>query len=166
MIYSLNYSFPRLEPVCFMPGSNCCFLTCIQISQEAGKVVWYSQLFKNFPQFVVIHTFKSFSVVNETDALLEFPYFFYDPAVVGNLISGSSGFSKSSLYLWKFSVHLLWKPSLNDFVYNLASMWNEFNYMVVWTFFRVSFLWDWNENCPFPVLWPLLSISNLLVYWV
>ena len=82
-----------------MSGSNCCFLTCIQVSQETGKVVWYSHLFKNFPQFVVIHTVKGFSVVNEeeVDVLLEFSCFFYDPTDVGNLISGSSAFSKSSL---------------------------------------------------------------------
>ena len=77
-----------------MSGSNCGFLICIQVSQEAGKVV-YSHLLKNFPHFVVIHTVKGFSVVNEAevDVFLEFPYFFYDPMDVGNLISGSSAFS-------------------------------------------------------------------------
>ena len=82
-----------------MFGSNCCLLTCIQVSQEAGKVVWNSHLFKNFPQFVVIHTVKGSSVVSEAevDAFLEFSCFFYDPKDVGNLISGSSAFSKSSL---------------------------------------------------------------------
>ena len=80
-----------------MSGSNCCFLTCIQISQEAGQVVWFPHLFKNFPQFVVIHTVKGFGVVNEADVFLEFSCFFYDPGDVGNLISGSSGFSKPSL---------------------------------------------------------------------
>ena len=82
-----------------MSGSNCYFFTCIQISQEAGKVVYYSQLSKNFPQFVVIHTVKSFSIVNEAEAdvFLEFSCFFYDPTDIGNLISGSSAFSKSSL---------------------------------------------------------------------
>ena len=76
------FSFPNLEPVsCSIPGSNCCFLTYIQISQEAGQVVWYSLLFKSFPQFVVIHTVKGFSVVNEAevDVFLEFSCFFYDP---------------------------------------------------------------------------------------
>ena len=78
---------------------NCCFLTCIQISQEAGKAVWYSYLFKNFPQFVVIHTVKGFGVINETEVnvFLEFSCFFCDPVDVGNLISGSSAFSKTSL---------------------------------------------------------------------
>ena len=78
-----------------MSSSNCCFLTCIQVSQEAGQVVWYSHLFKNFPQFVVIHTVKGFSVVNkaEVNVLLEFSCFFDDPADVGNLTAGSSAFS-------------------------------------------------------------------------
>ena len=99
-----------------MSSSNCCFLTCIQISQEAGKVVLYSHFLKNFPQSVVIHTVKDFSIVNEAevDVLLEFSCFFYDPADVGNLISGSSAFSKSSLNIWKFSVHELFKPSLEN----------------------------------------------------
>ena len=96
-----------------MSGSNCCFLTCIQISQEAGKVIWYSHLLKNFPQFVVIHTVKGFCIVNKAvDVFLEFPCFFCDPTDVGDLISGSSVFSKSSLYMWKFSVHVLLKPTL------------------------------------------------------
>ena len=82
-----------------MSGSNCCFLTCIQVSQETGKVIWYSHLLKNFPQFVVIHTIKGFSIINEAkvDVFLEFSYFFYDSVDVGNLISGSSAFSKPSL---------------------------------------------------------------------
>ena len=89
-----------------MSGSNCCFLTCVQISQDIGKVVWYSHLFKNFPQLLVIHTFKGFSIVNEVevDVFLEFPCFNYDPVDVGNLISGPSAFSKFNLYIWKFSV--------------------------------------------------------------
>ena len=92
------YSFPNFELVhCSMSGSNCCFLTCIQVSQETGKMVWYSHLMKNFPQFIVIHTVKGFRVVNEADVFLEFSCFFYDPGDVGNLISGSSGFSKPSL---------------------------------------------------------------------
>ena len=94
-----------------MSGSNYCFLSCIQVSQEAGDVVWYSHLIKNFPQFAVIHTVKGFSTVNEleVDIFLEFPCFLYDPAYVGNLISGSSAFSKSSLHICKFLVHVLLK---------------------------------------------------------
>ena len=105
-----------------MSSSNCCFLTCKQISQEAGKVVWYSHLFKNFAQIVVIHTVKGFSIVNEVDVFLEFSCFFYDPMDVGNLISGSSVFSKSSLNIWKFSVHVLFKPTLENFEHYSASI--------------------------------------------
>ena len=75
-------------------------------------------------------------------------------------------FSKSSLYIWKFSVHILLKPSLKEFEHYLASMWNKCNRAVVWTFFDIALLWDWNEKWSFPVLWPLLSFPNLLAYWV
>ena len=87
-------------------------MTYLQASQEAGKAVWYSHLFKNFPQFVVIHTVKDFSLVDEAevDVFLEFSCFLYDPMVVGNLISGFSAFSKPNLYIWKFLVHVLLKP--------------------------------------------------------
>ena len=80
-------------------------------------MVWYSPLFQNFPQFVVIHTIKGFSVVNEAevDVFLELSFFFYDPKDVGNSISGSSAFSKSSLNMWKFTVHVLLKPGLENF---------------------------------------------------
>ena len=90
---------------------------------------------------------------------LEFPCFLYDSIDVGNLISDSSSFSKASLYMWKFSVQVLLKPSSKDFERYLAGMWNEHNYTEVWTFFGIAFLWDWNENWPFPVLWPLLSFQ-------
>ena len=151
-----------------MSCSHCCFLTCMQVSQEAGKAVWYSHLLKNFPQFVVIHIVKSCSVVSEAegDVFLEFTCFFNDPADIGNLISGSSAFSKPSLYIWKFSVQVLLKRSLKDFEHNLTNMWNECNCVVVWVFFGISFLWTWNENWPFPVLCPLLSFPDLLKYWV
>ena len=125
-IYSLGILLvPSLEPVyCSMSGSNCCFLTCIQVLQEAGEVVWYSHHFNNFPLMVVLHTDKGFSIVNEAkvDAFLQSPCFFYDPTGVGNLISGSSAFSKSSLYIWNFLVHILLKPSLKDFEHYLASV--------------------------------------------
>ena len=112
------YSFPNLEPVCCtMLGPNCYFLTCIQISQEAGKVVWYSHLFQNFPQFVDIHMVKGFGIVNkaEIDVFLELSCFFSDPVDVGSLISGSSAFSKTSLNIWKFTVHILLEASLGEF---------------------------------------------------
>ena len=158
------YSFSYLEPVCCsMSSSSCYFLTWIQISQEAGQVVWYSHLLKNFPQFVVIHTVKIFGIVNkaEIDVFLEFSCCFDDPADVDNLISGSSAFSKSSLNIWKFTVHILLKPGLENFEYYFTSEWDECNCVVVWTFFGVAFLWHWNENWPFPVLWPLCITINL-----
>ena len=98
-----------------MSSSDCCFLTCIQISQEAGQVVCY--LFKNFPQFVMIRPVKGFGIVSkaEVDVFLEFSCFFYDPVGVGNLISGSSAFSKFSLNIWKLSVQVLLKPVLENF---------------------------------------------------
>ena len=114
-----------------------CFLTCIQVSQEAGQVVWYSHLFKNFPQFAVIHTVKGFGVVEEAevDIFLEFSCFFHDPTDVCSSVSGFSASSKSSLYTWKFSVHVLLKPGLEDFEHGLPSMWNECNCVAVCTFF-------------------------------
>ena len=102
------YSFPDLEPVCcYKSSSNCCFLACIQISQEAGQVVWYFHLLKNFPVSCDPHN-QGFGVVNkaEIDVFLELSCFFHDPADVGNLISGSSAFATSSLYLWKIMVHV------------------------------------------------------------
>ena len=151
-----------------MSSSNCCFLTCIQVSQEAGQVVWYSHLFKNFPQFIVIHTVKGFDIVNKAEI---------------NIFSGtlllfwwSRGcwqfdlwflcFSKTSLNIWKFTVHVLLKPGLDNFEHYFTSMWDKCSCAVVWAFFEIAFLWDWNENWPFPVLWPLLSFPNLLAYWV
>ena len=173
------YSFLNLEPVCCsMSSSNCCFLTCIQISQEADQVVWYSHLFQSFPQFIVVHMVKGFGIVNkaEIDVFLELSYFFNDPADVGNLISDSSAFSKTSLNIWKFMVHVLLKPGLEKFEHYFTSMWwvqlcgilniQNKHSKRIWTFFGIAFLWDWNENWPFPILWPLLSFPNLPAYWV
>ena len=139
----LTYSFPYFEPVCCsMSGSNCCFLTCIHISQEAGHVVWYSHFLKNFPQFVVIHTVKGFGIVNkvEKDVFLELSCFFSDPADVGNLISHSSAFSKSILNIWKFMVHVLLKPGLENCEHYFTSVWDECNCLVVWAFYGIVFL--------------------------
>ena len=118
------YSFPDLEPVCSVFISNCCFLTCIQISREAGQVVWYSHLFQNFPQFVVIHTIKGFGTVNgvEADVFLELSCFVSDSTDVGNLISSFSAFSKSSLNIRNFMVHVLLKPGLENFEHYFTSM--------------------------------------------
>ena len=117
------YCFPNSEPVhCSMSSSSCCFLTCIQVSQEAGQVIWYSHLFQNLPQFMVIHTVKGFGIVNkaEIDVFLELSCIVDDPADVGNLISGSSAFSKTSLNIWKFTVHILLKPGLEHSIALLA----------------------------------------------
>ena len=121
-----------------------------------------------FPQFIVIHTVKGFGIVNkaEIDVFLELSCFFHDPADVGNLISGCSAFSKTSLNNWKFTVHILLKPALDNFEHYFTRMWDECNCAVVWAFLGIAFLWDWNENWPFPVLRPLLSFPNLLAYWV
>ena len=123
---------------------------------------------KNFPQFIVIHTVKGFGIINkaEIDAFLELSCFFDDPANVGNLISGSSAFSKTSLNIRKFTVHVLLKPGLENFEHYFTSMWDECNCAIVWAFFGIAFLWDWNENWPFPVVWLVLSFPYLLTYWV
>ena len=121
-----------------MSSSNCCFLTCIQISQEASQVVWYSHVSQNFPQFIVIHTVKGFGIVNkaETDVFLELSCFFHEPADVGNLISGSSAFSKTSLNIRQFTVHILLKPGLENFEHYFTSMWDECNCAVVWALYH------------------------------
>ena len=187
-------------------------------------MVWYSHLFKNFPQFGVIHTVKGFKSSQWSRCFsgilllflwskgcwqldlwflwlffLVLPVYCYQPTslhprahMLSHVIpwtsacqtplsmdfsrqeywsglpfpSPSSGFSKSTLNIWKFSVNILMKPSLKDFEHYFASLWNECNCALVWIFFGTVLLWDWNENWPFPVLWPLRSFQNLLVYWV
>ena len=118
-------------------------------------------------QFVVIHTAKGFSVVNEAEVdFFLFPCIFYDAMGLGNLISGPTAFSKSSLYIWNFSVQVPLKSSLKDFNHNLTSMQNDHNCSVACTWFGHAPLWDWNENWPFPFLWPRMSFPNLMTYWV
>ena len=167
-IYSLDILLSQYGTNLLFHVQFCCFLTCMQVSQEAGKVVGYCHLLKNFPEFVKIHRVKGFTIVSkaEVGVFLELCCFLYDPGDVGNLISGSSAFSQPSLYRWKFSVHILLNASLKNFELYLASMWNEHNCAVVWKFFGISYLWGWNENWPFPVLWPLLSFLNLSAYLV
>ena len=97
---------------------------------------------------------------------LELSCFSDDPMDVGNLISGFSAFSTTSLNIWKFMVHVLLKPGLENFEHYFASLWDVWNCAVVWTFFGIVLLWDWNKNWSFPVLWPLLSFPDLLAYWV
>ena len=141
-----------------MSSSNCCFLTCIQVSQEAGQVVQYSHLFQTFPQFIVIYIVKGFVKVKkaEIDVFLELSCVFDDPVDVGNLISGSSAFSKTSFCIWKFTVLLLLKPGWENFERYFTSVWDDCYCAVVRAFFGIAFRPDWNENWPFPVLWPLL----------
>jgi len=128
-------------------------------------------VFPSLPEFstvVVIHTVKGALAQSKAEIyiFLECFCFFDNPVDVGNLISGSSALSRSSLKIWKFMVHVLLKPDLKNLVHYYASMWDEWNCVVFWTLFGIAFLWDWNENWPFPVLWPLLSFPNLLAYWV
>ena len=124
-----------------MSSSNCCFLTCIQISQEAGQVVWHSHHSQNFPQSIVIHTVKGFGIVSkaELDVFLELSCFFDGPADIGNLISGSSAFYKSTLNIWNFMVHVVLKPGLENFEHYFASMWNKPNCAVVGTYLALPF---------------------------
>ena len=119
-------------------------------------------------QFVVIHIVKGVTIVNDTEVefFLEFSYFLYGPINISILSSGSSAFLKSISYIWKFSVQVQLKSTLKDFEYNLAIMWNEHNCTVVRILFGIALLWDWNENWPLPVLWPLLHFLNLLIYRV
>ena len=161
-------SFPDLEPVCCsMSSSNCSLLSCIEISLEAGQIVWYSHLFKNFPQFVVIHTVKGFGVLNKAkvDVFLKLSCFFDDSADVGYLISASSAFSKSTLSIWSSWFTNCWSLawrilSVTLLVCERSILCDSLN--IIWD----CLSWDWNENWPFPVLWLLLSFVNLLAYWV
>ena len=150
-----------------MSSSNCCFLTCIQVSQEAAQVVWYSHLLQNFPQFIVIHTVKGFGIVNkaEIEVFLELSCFFEDPADIGNLISGSSAFSKTSLNIWKFSVHVLLKPgNLRDllilpFHFTPVEIEIQIRYLTHMKSPAKSNLWS--SPGPIPPLHPELN-TNLL----
>ena len=134
-----------------------------------GQVRWSGVpiSFKSFPQFVMIHTVKGFSVVDETsvDVFYGIPLL-YDPASVGNLIYGSSAFSKPSLDIWKFLVRIMLKPSMHDFKHDLTSMGDECNCPLAWTFFSASLLGNWDEDWCFPALWLLLGLPDLFTYWV
>ena len=152
-----------------MSISNCCFLTYIQISQEAGQVAWHSHLFQNFPQFVVVHTVKGFGVVNkaEVDVFLEPSCFFDHPQMLAIWSLVPLPFLNPAWPTnWKFTVHILLKSGLENFEHYFASGWDECNCVVVWACFDIAFLWDWNENWSFAVLWSLLTFSNFLAYWV
>ena len=177
-VYRLNKQGDSREPVIllsqsstnqlFHRGSNCCFLIHIQVSQETGKMIWYFHLLRAFHSLIMIHTVKGFSTVNETevDAFLDFRCLPYDPVNVGNLISGSSAFSKPNMDIWKFSVHIMLKPGMQDFKHDLTSLGDECNCLMVRTFFSTTLLGKQNEDWPFPVLWPLLGLPDLLTYWM
>ena len=123
-------------------------------------MVWYSHLFKNFSQIGVIHIVKGFGIVNkaELDDFLVFFWFFYVPTDVGNLLSCSSAFSKSSLNIWKFSLHILLEPHLENFEHDFASMWDECNCVAAWTFFGIAFLGlEWKLTFSSPVATAELS---------
>ena len=173
-IYSLDVLLSRFGTSLLFHKQFCCSINSSVASWPAYGYLRRQVRWSGIPisfrifQFVVIHTIKSFGIVNkaEGDVFLEFSCFFSDTRDVDNLISGSSAFSKSSLNIWKFLVYVLLKPGLENFEHYFASMWNECSCTAVWTFFGIALLWDWNENWPFPVLWPLLSFPNLLAYWV
>ena len=168
----MTYSFPYLEPLCCSKSiSACCFLAISFLITHFSRGRSGGLVFPSLSEFTTVscdpHNQK-FGTVNkaEIDAFLEFSCFFNDQLGVDNLISGSSAFSKTSINIWKFMVHVLLKPGLENFEHYFTNVWDECNCAVVWTFFVIAFLWDRNENWPFPVLWPLLSFPNLLTYWV
>ena len=146
------YSFSYLEPVCCsMSSSNCCFLTCTQVSQEAGQVLWYSYLFQNSAQFVVIHTVKGFGIVNkaEIDVFLELSCFFNDPPDVGKLISGSSAFSKTSLNIWKFTYRwsLAWRIlSITFLACEMSAMCGSLS--ILWHWLSLGLEWKLTSSSP------------------
>ena len=133
-----------------MSSSNFCFLTCIQISWETGRVVWYFHFLKNFPQFIVIHTVKGSGIVNkaDVDVFLELSCFFYDPMVVSNLISASSAFSKSYFSTCKFSVHILLKPGLENFEHYFANMWLCGSWNILWHCLSLGLEWKLTFSSP------------------
>ena len=151
------YSFPDLEPVCYsMSSSNCCFFSCIQISQEAGQVVWYSHL-------ISWRIFHSLLWSTQSKALAQTikQIFFWNSLAVSMIQWMLAIWSLAPLpflspawTLWKFTVHILLKIGLENFEHYFTSMWDECNCVVVCAVFGIAFLWDWNENWPFPVLWP------------
>ena len=161
------YSFSYWKPVCW-------FIFSLTVASWPAyrflrrQVRWSGMpiSFRIF-LFIVIHTVKSFGIVNKAE-IDDFwnSCFFDDPADVGNLISGSSAFPRTSLNIWKFTVHVMLKPGLENFEHYFTSVWDECNCAVVWASFGIAFLWDWNENWPFPVLWSLLSFQKLLAYCV
>ena len=156
-------SFPSLEPVCSSMSSSWPAYRFLRRQVRWPGIHITLRIFRS-----CCDPHKDFGVVNkaEVDVFLKLSCFLYDPADVGNLISCSSASSKSSLNIWKFTVHILLKPFLENFEHYFTSLWDECNCVVDSTFFSIAFLWDWNENWPFPILWPLLNFLDLVAYWV
>ena len=176
--YKLNKQGDNIQPWCTpFPICNHSVVPCPVLSvaswpayRSLRRQVRWSGIpisFRIF-QFVVIHTVKGFVIVSkaEIDVFLEFSCFFDNPIDGGHLNSGSSDFSKSSLNIWIFTDHIMLKSGLENFEHYFTSVWDECNCVAVWAFFGIAFLWDWDENWPFLVLWPLLSFPNLLTDWV
>ena len=164
-MYTLSHFFPSFKSFSYsVYDSNCHFLTYIQTFQETGKVIWYSHFLKNFPKFVVVLYVKGFSIISEADENV-----FWDSlafSMIQWILPIWYLVPQTSLYIWKFSVHVVLKLSLKEFEHYFASKWDECNCMIGWTFIGIAFLLDWKENWPFPALWPLLSFPNLLTYWM
>ena len=156
------YSFFCLEPVCYSMSSSSWPAYRFLKRQVRWSGVPMSWRFFHSLLWSTQRVWHSQEA--EINVFLELSCFFDDPMDIGNLISGSSAFSKTSLNIWKFSVHELLKPGLDNFECYFVSMWDECNCAVVWTFIGIAFLWNSSENWPVPVLWSLLSFPNLLTY--
>ena len=164
--YKLNKQSDNIQP-CRIPFPiwNQCIVPCLVLTVASWPAYRFIRRQVRWSGILISwRLFHSLLWSTQSNALsqtmkhmifLEFSCFFYNPVDAGNLICGSSAFSKSSLNIWKFSVHVLLKPSLENFEHYFASVWDECSCTVVWTFFGITFLWDWNENWYFPVLWPL-----------
>ena len=156
-----------------MSSSNCCFLTCIQISQEAGQVVWYFRLFQNFPQFTVIHTVKGFGIVNKADVFLELSCFFHDPADVGNLISGSSAFSNPAwtsvisrfTYYWNMAWRIL---SITLLACEMSAIVWWFEHSLALLFFGIGMKTDLFQSCGhwwvFQICWHWVQHFHSIIF--
>ena len=164
-MYTLSCFFPSFKSFsCSVSDSNCRFLTYIQNFQETAKVILYSHFRKTFPQLVVVHTVKGFSIISEADGNV-----FWDSlplSMIQWMLAIWSLVPQTRLHIWKFSVHVVLKLSLKDFEHYLASKWDELYCVIGRAFFGIAFLLDWNENWPFPALWPLMSFPNLMTYWM
>ena len=164
--HRLQHSRPPYPSPALGVYSNSCPLSWWCHPTISSSVALFSSCPQSFPASGSIPISQFFASGGQSIVFLEFSCSFNDSKAVGNLISGSSVFSKYSLNIWKFMLHILLKPDLENFEHYFASIWDECNCAVVWTFSGIAFLWDWNENWPFQILWLLLSFTNFLAYWV